>query len=161
MHTLAKAYKKKHPNAKYSTALKEAGRKVRGGKVSGIGHKKKRIVYEGYYKSPSTGKWAWRVISRKGYDQYRRIDPGRVRVRGSDGGKVGAHYKVYHEVRKVGAMGVPMPSPSQLEKQLEERLAWELLARETAKNATARKAAAKQIKSTKTALRAVSGLKRK
>ena len=120
MHTIAKAYKKKHPNAKYSTALKEAGKKIRGGKVSG--HK------------------AGKKSARK---------------------RVGAHYKVYHEVRKVGATDIPMPSPAQIERQLNERLAWELLARESAKNATTRKAAAKAIKATKGALKAISGLKRK
>jgi hypothetical protein len=119
MHTLAKAYKKKHPNAKYSTALKEAGKKVRG-KVSG--HK------------------AAKKSGKK---------------------KVGSHYVVHHTVKKVGAMDMPMPSPAQIEKQLNERLAWELLARESAKNATARKAAAKAIKATKGALKAISGLKRK
>lgn len=46
IRTRAKAILKKHPNKKYQTALKEAGRDYRNGKIAGVkkkGAKKKRV----------------------------------------------------------------------------------------------------------------------
>lgn len=75
MHAGAKAYMRKYPNSKYSTALKEAGRKERGKKVSGVPRKKKAVPKK-----------------RKGLSSHR------VRI------GTAPKYKVIHEVRKVSGI---------------------------------------------------------
>lgn len=80
MHAGAKAYMRKHPNSKYSTALKEAGRKERGKKVSGIPRKK-----------------------RSGLKKRKPAKASRPkRSRASVGTK--PKYKVVHEVRRISGI---------------------------------------------------------
>lgn len=83
--------------------------------------------------------------------------------------KVGAKYKVYHEVKRIGTakrkpggtVGSIAHTKSHLKKQLEEKLAWQLLARESATRVRDRKKKTKLITETKKELRAIGGLKRR
>src|ERR1700749_208506 len=72
--------------------------------------------------------------------------------------KVGAKYKVYHEVKRVGSVAA---TEKMLKDQLKQKLAWELLAKESAHSVKAKKAASKKIAETKHKLKAVGGLKKK
>lgn len=112
--------KRAHPNMKHASARDQAWREYRAGKKAPKKAAKKRA-----------GK---------------KAKPKRAKA-------VGARYKVYHEVKrigklrytgreyKIGALTIP-----QARAQVREKKAWELLAKDSAKNKTARNQAAKKIK---------------
>lgn len=71
--------------------------------------------------------------------------------------RVGAKYRVYHEVKKIGSVS---DTERAYREQLKQKLAWELLAKESAQNVKDRKKAAAAIAETKKKLHAVGGLRR-
>jgi hypothetical protein len=136
MHAKAKAYCKAHPNAKYSTGLKHAGVSERGKTVSGKKKSKpaKKRVGERYCVNHE--------VTRVG--KKKRV--GGITYKG---GTV-----------KVGARTVRQKA-TDIHKQLEEKLAWKLLAVSSARNVTERKRASKEAASLKTQLKAADKLRGK
>lgn len=124
MHAGAKAYMRKHPNSKYSTALKEAGRKERGKKVSGVPPKKK--------------------TAKK---RVKAATPKRRRAVGT-----APKYKVIHEVRRITGISykggsIKLAGVAGIEEQkkklratLGEQLGWLDVAISQAKTAREKKA---------------------
>jgi hypothetical protein len=132
-HAAARKIQAKHPGKKYATCFKEAGKTV--------GAKKKRKV--------GARKVARKKTARK---------------------KVGAKYKVYHEVKRVGAvkykggslsLGSIASTTSHLNRQLDDKLSRELLAKEKASTKTAKKKAQKKINATRAQVKAIGSLRRK
>lgn len=73
--------------------------------------------------------------------------------------RVGAKYKVYHEVKRVGA--TINETRGHLRRELEGALKTDLYRREMATNKTDRKKASKAIAETKKELKAVGGMKKR
>jgi hypothetical protein len=115
-----KAIKKAHPNMSHATARDQAWREYRAG--AKVGKKKSA-----------------RKVGKKAKPKRRKA--------------VGSHYEVSHVVRKVGklrytgkAYKIGALTIPQARAQVREKKAWELLAKDSAKTAGAKRAAAKKVK---------------
>ena len=118
------------------------------------------LRYEAYTKSPSTGKWAWRGISKKGYDKMIKMGFGEDKVRRKQSNVGAAHYRVRHVVEKVGASDMNDARKAYLHK-LEQERAWILLARDSARTAAEKKKLSKELAKVKAEERAITGLGKK
>lgn len=132
-HAAARKIQAKHPGKAYKTCFKEAGKKVGGVKKRKAAPKKK--------------------AARK---------------------KVGAKYKVYHEVKRVGrkvgavkyrggslSLGSISSTTSHLQRQLDDKLGRELLAKEKATTKTAKRKVQKKINATRAQARALGSIKKR
>lgn len=149
------------PSISYRDAQKQAGLERREGVSGRKRHDgNKRVKYEAYVRRTPNGPFAWRNVSKKGYDQMKKMGfgPDKIRIIG-DGGigsGVGAKYRVKHVVEKIGASQVNQ-TRRQLEEELKAQRAWMLLAKDSATSKKARDKAARELAANKRELKAISG----
>jgi hypothetical protein len=135
MHSKAKAYMRKHPSAKYSTALKEAGRLERGKRV-GVVKKKKSGG-----RKPAKKKARGRVGSTVSASTKKKLRT--------------AHEREGNLLSQLGTLTVSQVG-SRLRKMKEDQLAWLLLSIDKATTKTGKRKLLKQKARLKAQIKALS-----